>query len=253
MHSIFDSDDFNDRLFFPRRSVSAVPAGAVDRMIDVPGETLHLRWHRAEGSTATLLLFHGNGEVVADYDDAAGSFAAIRLDLCVVDYRGYGQSSGSPTLRNTITDASLVLAAVVGESPLPVIIMGRSLGSACAAELYGAPQDPNVLALIFESGFVSLHGLLDRRGMAAHRPTPEELAVFDPIPKLARGTLPLLVLHGENDTLIAPAEGDAAHRAAGGADKQLVLVPRRGHNDVSLSDVYWKSMGAFVSRLITRR
>ena len=79
-----------------------------------------------------------------------------------------------------------------------------------------------------------------------------QLAVFDPIPKLARGTLPLLVLHGENDTLIAPAEGDAAHRAAGGVDKQLVLVPRRGHNDVSLSDVYWKSMGAFVSRLIGR-
>jgi hypothetical protein len=63
--SIFDSDEFNDRLFVPRRDASPTPPGAHDRVIDVDGATLHVRVHPPAGG-ATLLLFHGNGEVVAD-------------------------------------------------------------------------------------------------------------------------------------------------------------------------------------------
>ena len=246
--SIFDSDDFNDSLFFPRRSLSAAPAGAVDRDVDVPGETLHLRWHRLLDAAATVLLFHGNGEVVADYDDVAPSFAAVGAELAVVDYRGYGGSTGAPTLRNAITDAGVVLAALLGEATHPVVVMGRSLGSACAAELYGQPPIAGVFGYILESGFIDLTALTQRRGLAPVTPTAEEVAVFDPLPKLQRGRAPLLVLHGDDDTLILPAEGRAAFAAAGTADKQLVLVPGRGHNDVSSSDVYWRALGGMISR-----
>ena len=77
--------------------------------------------------------------------------------------------------------------------------------------------------------------------------TADEAAPFDSKAKLARGTGPLLVLHGAEDTMIAAREAEANAAAARGA--KLVLVPGRGHNDVSLSRVYWDAVAAFIAGL----
>ncbi len=241
--SLFDTVDFNRRLFFPRRDAGPPPRGAVDSFVEVPGARLHLRVHGPAGSRVVVLLFHGNGEVVADYDEIAPLFAATGAALAVVDYRGYGLSTGEPTLRTVIEDAMLVVAAM-GDRPL--IVMGRSLGSAAAAALYRAPS-PTTIGFIWESGLVDLDALLARRGFGAEmRPSDEERRDFDPVPKLRAGSLPLLVVHGEHDDLIAPSEGRAAFEAAGAAMREWVCVPNHGHNDLTSSPVYWQAIRAFV-------
>lgn len=245
---MFDSDDFNELLFFPRRDASQTPAGAVDLRVPVVGADLHLRWHRAKESRATMLLFHGNGEVVADYDSAAPSFAAAGAALAVVDYRGYGRSSGTPSLRNIIEDAPLVLRDLGNQTQGPIIVMGRSLGSACACELYGSTTS-RVAGFILESGFVDLQALAGRRGISLLEIDPGDREVFDPLPKLRRGHHPLLVLHGALDDLIVPAEARAAFENAGAANKKLVLVEGRGHNDIAESTQYWAAIKTFVNNL----
>ncbi|MGC4122179.1 MAG: alpha/beta fold hydrolase [Myxococcales bacterium] len=219
--------------------------------VQVLGASLHLRWHHGADTRATLLLFHGNGEVVADYDPLAESFRKAGVDLAVVDYRGYGESRGRPTLRLAIEDAQTVLAGVVAKAAgKPIIVMGRSLGSACAAELYGSSLDSSVRAVVFESGFVDLAALIRRRGLEAPDSFDDaEKATFDPLPKLARGRLPLLVLHGEQDQSISPTEGKRAYEAAGAEKKELVLVPGRGHNDVAASETYWEALARFVAQV----
>jgi pimeloyl-ACP methyl ester carboxylesterase len=245
MVSPFDGVELDRRLFFPRSDRSAPPAGAADRFVPVAGGRLHLREHAAAGADLTILLFHGNGEVVADYDDAAPLFAAAGAALAVVDYRGYGQSDGKPTLRAVVEDAHAV-AAAFGQRRL--IVMGRSLGSAAAAELYRASA-PGVVGFIWESGFVDLDALLRRRGFEVGAGLPdEERRAFDPIPKLRQGRSPLLVLHGARDDLIHPSEARAAFGAAGTTIKELVLVPGHGHNDLSESPVYWQAIAAFVEK-----
>lgn len=246
MGSLFDSREFNERLFFPRRDSSPTPAGAVD--LEVPGEAmLHVRFHHARSELPTLLLFHGNGEVVADYDRSAPQFAEAGVNLAVMDYRGYGRSTGEPTLRNMLADAPRAYAAVRAHVAAPVIVMGRSLGSACAAELY-ARSPVGVLGVVLESGFVDLGALVRRRGMSSPRElSPDESHVFDPLPKLALGTRPLLVLHGAADTMIAPAEGQRAYDAATTKAKDLCFVPGRGHNDISQSALYWDALARFVA------
>ena len=103
--------------------------------------------------------------------------------------------------------------------------------------------------VVVESGYTDVGALVQRRGLTlAGKPTGED-RVFDPVPKLARGTQPLLVLHGANDTLISAREAETAYAAAGGANKRLVLVPHRGHNDLSFSEVYWTALAAFASAL----
>src|SRR5262249_27853587 len=99
--SIFDRHDFNERLFFPRTDTSPTPPGPVE--LDLRGG--HVRRYAATPGLPTLLVFHGNGEVVADYDDQAARFAAAGANLAVMDYRGYGKSHGTPTLRGILADA----------------------------------------------------------------------------------------------------------------------------------------------------
>jgi uncharacterized protein len=243
--SIFDSDEFNERLFFPRDDAGAPPDGASDRTVDVDGAQLHVRVHAAPGASGTLLLFHGNGEVVADYDDAAAQFAEAGVALAVMDYRRYGASTGTPTLRTVISDARAVAKAI-----RPRIVMGRSLGGIAAHELYARPV-AGMAGVILESALFSLVNLIKRRGMVPPaRFDDDERATFEPAGKLARGRLPLLVLHGERDELIALEEARTAMASAGTADgeKTLIVVPRRGHNDISLGVNYWPAIIDFVRR-----
>jgi len=243
--SIFDRDEFNQRLFFPRTDVSPAPAGATDHMVEADGARLYVRIHAAPSAAPTLLLFHGNGEVVADYDDAASQFARAGAALVVMDYRGYSRSTGSASLRTVVSDARRV-----AEWVRPRIVMGRSLGGVAAHELYARPI-AGMTGVVLESALFDLAGLIRRRGLVP--PTTfsaDERATFEPATKLALGRLPLLVLHGERDDLIAVAEARDALASAGTADtdKTLVVVPARGHNDVSHGDGYWTALAAFVAR-----
>jgi pimeloyl-ACP methyl ester carboxylesterase len=246
MASVFDGPSFNDRLFFPRRDNRSPPPGARDRFVEVEAGRLHLRVHPADDATCTVLLFHGNGEVVADYDGAAPRFAQAGARLAVVDYRGYGLSEGTPTLRNLIEDGPRV-ARELGDLR-PLVVMGRSLGSLPIAPVYAAPP-AHVIGFIWESGVGELRGLLERRAMKVPRFSAEERRVFDPLPKLALGRLPLLFLHGDRDDLILPREARRAYESAGTELKELVMVPGHGHNDVMGSELYWRSIAAFLRKL----
>ena len=248
MGSLFDSPQFNERLFFPRSDTSPCPSGAKDSMLTVstrPRVRLHARTWGHREATASLLLFHGNGEVVADYDDVVPDFLALGLEVTVIDYRGYGKSEGTPTLRTMLSDA----VAVVEALPVPKkrLVFGRSLGAACAAELVskGVPM----AGLVLESGGSDLAGLVARRGYPAPTFTEEELAVFEPKAKLAKCTVPTLVLHGAEDHLIVPAEAQGAFDALGTSQKKLVFIEGRGHNDVSFSDAYWDALKRWVGSL----
>ena len=243
--SIFDRDEFNERLFLPRNDASPAPAGATDDMVEVDGARLHVRIHAAPAAAPTLLLFHGNGEVVADYDDAAAQFARAGAALAVMDYRGYGRSTGAASLRTTLSDARRI-----AERIKPRIVMGRSLGGLAAHELYARPI-AGMTGVVLESALFDLAGLIRRRGLVPPATfSADERATFEPATKLALGRLPLLVLHGERDELIVVDEARAALVCAGtaDADKTLVVVPTRGHNDVSRGDNYWAALAAFVAR-----
>jgi hypothetical protein len=253
MISLLDHPAVTANLFYPRPDFHPPPRGARDTMVEVAaGVALHARIHEATGAIANLVLFHGNGEVVSDYDDLAAEFARAGARLAVVDYRGYGLSEGEPSLRALLADARPAFAGVRAElGPEPVIVMGRSLGSACAAEL--ARAVPEALAgIVFESGFSDVGGFAERRGLPRAVVSQADLDAIGPLAKLAASPVPLLVLHGERDTLIPAAEGRAAYEAAGTREKELVIVPGRGHNDASFHPLYWQAMRAFVARVIER-
>lgn len=250
--SVFDRPDFNRALFHPRKNKSPKPPGSQDVFVDVAGDAkLHLRIYDSPGAEVMLLLFHGNGEVVADYDDLADKYERkVGVSLAVVDYRGYGQSTGTPTLRSSIGDAIPVLeAALKFVRRRKLVVMGRSLGGALAAEVC-RNERPEVAGFVFESVSSDLIGVAKRRRFDLGDPlTPEDAAVLDPLPKFAHCHVPALVLHGEDDQIVPAAEAEGTFLALPTANRTKVLVPGCGHNDLFRSEVYWMVLQRFVASL----
>ena len=259
MASLFDSAVFNKNLFFPRPEARRLPPGSRELRVEVaPGVSLECRVHPSPSARVAVLFFTGNGETAADWDSFASAFHRLGAALIVVSYRGYGTSGGSPTLRAVLADATVVAAAVSGAlreagAPLPLVAMGRSLGSASAAEIAGAASSP-CAGVVIESGFSDLPALVARRGLTIPVPlSAQDLATFSPLGKLARSRLPLLLLHGAADTLIPPADAEASLAAAGSPDRSLVVIEDRGHNDLMYSEAYWTALGAFLTRILGHR
>jgi len=243
--TLLDRTDLVGSLFFPREEERPRPAGAQDHVIPVDGATLHLRVHGTHG--ALVLLFHGNGEIVSDWDAAAPSFVKRGLRFAVVDYRGYGQSTGVPTMRALLEDAHAVLAYAHRLAGDRLVVMGRSLGSAAAWEVASAPE---VRAIVIDSGFTDVDAFARRRGIDPQSLTDEERERLGALPKVARASAPLLLLHGERDAVIMHAEAERALAAASCAPKHLVTIRGRGHNDLSLEPAYWQALGPFLERAV---
>lgn len=236
MSSIFDSPEFNENLFFPRRDELEPLAEFDEIYVEVErGIRVHARRYPTAGAKFSLLYFHGNGEIVSDYDGLREHFAALGAELIVCDYRGYGKSGGSPTLRTALRDANEVyLHLRDGGKLLPKLcVMGRSLGSAPAIELCANFKE--IDGCVIESGYADPIPLVERRGLKVGSITPEEDRLFNNGKKISKITCPLLIMHGAEDSLIPPREAEINHRRAGSKVKTLKILEGVGHNDIILA------------------
>ena len=86
------------------------PTGSVDHDIPVAdGVTVAARFHLPEEKGgANIIFFHGNGELVIDYDEVGPSFVEQGVGFIVIDYRGYGWSGGQPSVTSMIADSHKV-------------------------------------------------------------------------------------------------------------------------------------------------
>ena len=117
----------------------------------------------------TILFFHGNGEIVADYDEMGPIYNRLGINFLPVDYRGYGRSGGQPSITAMMQDCHKILRYVASWLPenglhRTAALMGRSLGSASVLEL-AATYREKVAGLIIESGFAQAGPLLRLLGI----------------------------------------------------------------------------------------
>ena len=237
MNSVFDSRQFNENLFFPRPDPLPGPPDCEEIYVEVEDNiSVHCRIHPSEQARFSLLFFHGNGEVVSDYDHIVEAFAILGAETIVCDYRGYGKSSGAPSLRKALEDARLIYRYLRDNGKLrsEVCAMGRSLGAAPAIEL--CSNFSEISACIIESGYADPVPLVERRGLRIDQTTSEEDALFNNSLKIKKVQCPLLIIHGEDDFLISPEEARLNYSRAGSKQKTLNILDGVGHNDMMMAE-----------------
>jgi len=201
----------------------------------------------------TILYFHGNGETVGTCDWIAPSYTGRRINLFVADYRGYGSSTGKPTISNMIDDAHTIFRGfkeVIERRGFSdsVFVMGRSLGSIPAVEVAFGHQD-DIRGLIIESGMANnFRPLWEGSGRTAEGDLSSERSLFFNKVKIRRVRKPTLVIHGEHDQLIPLGEGDELYQNSGANDKRMLVVPGAGHNDLMMVNpgLYFDTIDGFV-------
>jgi pimeloyl-ACP methyl ester carboxylesterase len=215
------------RYFFPRRAPIPDPL-----VVDVDGAALHC-WHRPAGEgKPTLLHFHGNGEVVADYlGDFAEAFTSQGWGVLLAEYRGYGGSTGTPMMAAMLADAVAVFDAAKLD-PARAVVYGRSVGSIYALEV--ASRRP-VKALVLESGIANpLERILLRARPAELGCTMAELqaeasALFDHAAKLRGYRGDVVVFHTVADHMVDFHHGELLAAWSGG---ELVPLRPGDHNSI---------------------
>ena len=248
-------------IFHPRSDWRPPPVGTFDREVEVePGVMLPLRFHLgAEGEGATnILFFHGNGEVIADYDEIGPQFNRVGLNLVVAEYRGYGRAGGRPTVRTMLADSHLILPRVreilleEGKTG-KLALMGRSLGSVPAIDLAVAAADPALIdGLIIESGIAHTIPLL--LGLGVDPGTcglASEADGFGNVQKIALFTKPTYILHAQHDQIIPLGLAELLQANCGAQSKEFQVVPGADHNNIieKVGRLYFEAIAGFCRKL----
>lgn len=256
-------------IYFPEigRDIIATPdqAGLAYEPVKLStadGETLHGWFVPAPVAKGTVLFFHGNAGNISHRMEYLLMFRRLGYNTFIFDYRGYGQSSGSPSESGTYLDAEAAwryLTETKGISPARIVLFGESLGGAVAAWLAarqtvqagkpcnGCSQKPAVLVLA--SVFTSVPD------MAA------KIYPFLPVRLLSRfdyNTLeylrsvscPVFVAHSPQDDIVPFEQGRTLYQAA--PEPKQFLELQGGHNDgfIFMRETWARALGEFIERYI---
>jgi alpha-beta hydrolase superfamily lysophospholipase len=255
-HSFLDDPEILKYIFYPRREDKLEPSlpNTTDRFVPVE-EDIHVgcRFYFSQQLGPNILFFHGNGEIVSDYDTIAPLYGERGINLFVADYRGYGFSGGTPTVSNMIHDAPLIFSHFVdfareNKYGGPLYVMGRSLGSGSALEIASKDQD-HLKGLIIESGFANTFDLLNSLGIPIRIPSGTEDHIVSNVEKIRTIFLPTLIIHAETDHLIPLSHARTLYEASPSPEKRVVIIPGADHNDLLLvgMDQYFEALLDFVS------
>ncbi len=247
-------------LYAPGSSRMLTPAppalGLAPERVEIPsgdGVTLVawvIRAPTADTAGRWLLICHGNAGNLSDAGrpEHYADLRALGLNLLAFDYRGYGESSGSPSEAGLYRDAEAAyeyLRDTRGVPPERIVLFGHSLGSAVAVEL--ATRVP-AAGLVLDGALMSViaraqevYPYVPVRWIARSR--------FASIEKIGRVQIPKLFLHARRDDVVPIAHGRRLYEAAPPPKTFVELAG--GHGDAFEADsaVYFGAIGRFLETL----
>lgn len=195
------------------------------------GLTLHAGYRAGRGGLPVILYFHGNG---ADWQSSVVATDRLVPDgygVLAAEYRGYRGNPGRPSEHGLYADgrAAIAYLRARGIETHDIVLVGNSLGSGVATQM-AVETRPRALVLI--SPFASLARLVGEQ----LRWLPTRLLLrdrFESIDKIGVVRAPILIMHGDADTVIPASHAQALARASSLAE--LVVFPGLGH------DLAWRN------------
>jgi len=236
----------------PGRALTATPEDAGFAYQDVSittrnGIRLHGWFIPAKQAKATVLFLHGNAGNISHRLDSIAIFRELGLDTLIIDYRGYGQSTGKPSEQGTYLDALAAWEYLVskrGIAPDKIVIFGRSLGAAVASWL-AARTTPG--AVILESCFTSALDMAYRLYpfLPVRLITRLKYPAKENVKQLSS---PLLVVHSREDEIIPFDMGQSIFAAAPEPKGMLVLTGDHNGGFLLNRKQYLAALGKFLDQ-----
>jgi fermentation-respiration switch protein FrsA (DUF1100 family) len=192
-------------------------------------------WHILPQEPAlgkTVVHFHGNAQNMTAHAFGSYFLAQAGFRLITFDYRGYGASSGAPSIDGIIADGATALEAVFklpqvnGER---VFGFGQSMGAFCLA--HQLPGFPNLAGAILEAGLTSFFDLFTQAYPQVECTVPRR-STIEP---LSRSNTPKLFIHGTDDAVV-PVDHSRQMHAAAAEPKAILILPGVGHIDALETD-----------------
>jgi uncharacterized protein len=238
--------------YFPDPSEVPLPQGeeylGLETVELTTVDGLHITgWHWPGDRPVTLLIFHGNAGHRDHRLDWIKEFHSSGYGIFILDYRGYGGSEGSPTEEGLYRDGEAALQWLKHKRVSKIVYLGESLGCGVAVEL--ATRHPPD-ALILQSGFSSALAVARK----AYPYLPVRLLMkdrYECMEKIQKIKCPLLMIHGERDSIIPIGVGRDLFEAAKGP-KEWFPVPGADHNDLPWTGgrAYLEKIDAFLRQRV---
>ncbi len=184
----------------------------------------------SDSSDYVILYFHGNAGSLDSWQYVYTNFQSLGYNFFIIDYRGYGKSTGEISEEGFYIDAKTAYNYLLekGFKENQIIIYGRSIGSGVAVNL---ACDKNINALILEAPFTSLKKLVTAK-YPYLLPSLYLKYEFNNLEKINRVNSPLLVLHGRNDNVIPFKYGKELFEEFKGK-KEFLPIENGQHNNLS--------------------
>jgi uncharacterized protein len=220
-------------MYFPERARTAPAAAGFPQAEEIElttsdGEQV-IVWHvPPRGDKPVVLYFQGNGGALAWRAERFARIVADGTGLLALSYRGYGGSSGRPSEAGLLRDAEATYGFATARYPAGRLVpYGESLGSGVAVAL---AAEHKVGKVILEAPFTSAVDI----GAAAYPFLPVRLLMHDTFrsdERIGKVTAPVLVLHGERDTVVPIRYGERLYGMIT-APKKFVRFPEGHHSDL---------------------
>ncbi|CAF2402193.1 unnamed protein product [Rotaria sp. Silwood2] len=226
------------------------------------GEFIHSYWIYQMGdvnSTMTVLYLHGAGGNISHRLEVLRLFYEnLHCNILIIDYRGFGKSSGSPTELGLYIDSQTAYDYLIYKQkilPENIIVLGTSLGASVAIQLVSDPLN-HVKVAIFENAFISVpeiakYFLTYAKSVIGITKSIGFIYLFDSLPKVRRIECPCIYLTGLLDPIIPPWMSNTLYNETRSASKrQIFEFPFGKHNDLPIMKDYFENIQTFINELL---
>ncbi len=241
-----------------------------DTIVTADGEHLDSWYLEHEEARATVVYLGGNGFLMVKARPLIEAYADAGVNLLLFDYRGYGMSSGEPTVAGLKEDAETVFDFAENKAPVAansrettghaddtdhpgkahqIFVHGHSMGSLLAGWL---TERKPVSGYVLESPITNVSDWTG--GLIPFLLKPfigfdidPVLAREDNIERVSQIHTPLLLFAGEHDEVTPARMAEKLYDVSGSAQKEKILIPGGGHNDLPVYEGYSKALRTFFS------
>lgn len=224
---------FQDKLIFQADPLSKNYAFSFDQpfeeyFITTPDhKEINALWFKpAQQARGLIIYFHGNADNLQRWGNYAIDMTQLGYEVLMIDYRGYGKSSGTPNEKELYDDALLVWNwAKEKTEHQRLIVYGRSLGSAIATHLAAVVQ-PDLL--ILETPFDELKEASGLRYLFSFIPLRNKFPTKEFIGKVKCN---IVIFQGTDDWVVSLTSAERLKPLLKEGD-EFIIIPQGGHNNL---------------------